>query len=172
MGAGWSRRDCGAAGEAVYREAGSALAEEFVSSGNYAWNGGIFLWSARTLANAVREHSPAMAPLLERIAAALRDFQGRVRSCFCGGLSAVREHLHRLCRAGAAVGEGRGWGRRSIVCLATLTGTILAAGLRCMSMLPGVAPEKVSVANVFDGDDPALHLDRFDTATMCMRRAR
>ena len=47
-----------------------ARAEEFVASGNYAWNGGIFLWSARTLANAVREHSPAMVPLLEKIAAA------------------------------------------------------------------------------------------------------
>lgn len=47
-----------------------ARAEEFVASGNYAWNGGIFLWSARTLANAIREHRPAMAPLLERIAAA------------------------------------------------------------------------------------------------------
>src|SRR4030081_3756969 len=46
------------------------LAEQFVASGNYAWNAGIFLWSARTLANAIREHRPAMAPLLERIAAA------------------------------------------------------------------------------------------------------
>jgi mannose-1-phosphate guanylyltransferase len=47
-----------------------ARAEEFVASGNYAWNGGIFLWSARTLAGAIREHCPAMAPKLERIAAA------------------------------------------------------------------------------------------------------
>jgi len=47
-----------------------AKAEEFLASRNYAWNGGIFLWSARTLANAIREHRPAMAPLLERIAAA------------------------------------------------------------------------------------------------------
>jgi mannose-1-phosphate guanylyltransferase len=47
-----------------------AKAEEFLASGNYAWNGGIFLWSARTLANAIREHRPAMAPLLEKIAAA------------------------------------------------------------------------------------------------------
>src|ERR1017187_7753710 len=47
-----------------------ARAEEFVASRNYAWNGGIFLWTARTLANAIREHCPAMAPLLERIAAA------------------------------------------------------------------------------------------------------
>ena len=45
-------------------------AEEFLATGNYAWNSGIFLWSARTLANAIREHRPAMAPLLERIAAA------------------------------------------------------------------------------------------------------
>ncbi len=45
-------------------------AEQFVASGNYAWNGGIFLWSARTLAGAIREFCPAMAPLLEKIAAA------------------------------------------------------------------------------------------------------
>lgn len=47
-----------------------ALAEAFVASGNYAWNSGMFLWSARTLACAIREHSPAMASLMERIAAA------------------------------------------------------------------------------------------------------
>ncbi len=45
-------------------------AEEFVAAGNYHWNSGIFLWSARTLANAVREHLPETAPLLEQIAAA------------------------------------------------------------------------------------------------------
>lgn len=47
-----------------------ARAEEFLKAGNYAWNGGIFLWTARTLVNAIREHCPAMAPLLEKIAAA------------------------------------------------------------------------------------------------------
>jgi mannose-1-phosphate guanylyltransferase len=45
-------------------------AEEFVGAGNYYWNSGMFLWSARTLANAVREHLPETAPLLESIAAA------------------------------------------------------------------------------------------------------
>ena len=45
-------------------------AEEFVQSGNYAWNGGIFLWTARTLTGAIREYCPGMAPLLERIAEA------------------------------------------------------------------------------------------------------
>jgi mannose-1-phosphate guanylyltransferase len=43
-------------------------AEEFVSAGNYYWNSGMFLWSARTLANAVREHLPETAPALEKIA--------------------------------------------------------------------------------------------------------
>ncbi len=45
-------------------------AEEFVAKGNYFWNSGMFLWSARTLANAIREHVPETAPLLEAIAAA------------------------------------------------------------------------------------------------------
>jgi len=45
-------------------------AEEFLGAGNYYWNSGMFLWSARTLANAVREHLPETAPLLESIAAA------------------------------------------------------------------------------------------------------
>jgi mannose-1-phosphate guanylyltransferase len=45
-------------------------ADEFVAAGNYYWNSGMFLWSARTLANAVREHLPETAPLLEAIAAA------------------------------------------------------------------------------------------------------
>jgi mannose-1-phosphate guanylyltransferase len=43
-------------------------AGEFVASGNYYWNSGMFLWCAKTLANAVREHLPEMAPLLEKIA--------------------------------------------------------------------------------------------------------
>jgi mannose-1-phosphate guanylyltransferase len=47
-----------------------ARAEEFLKAGNYAWNGGIFLWTAQTLVNAIREHCPEMAPLLEKIAAA------------------------------------------------------------------------------------------------------
>lgn len=45
-------------------------AEEFLAAGNYFWNSGMFLWSARTLANAVREHLPETAPQLEKIAAA------------------------------------------------------------------------------------------------------
>jgi len=45
-------------------------AEEFVADGNYFWNSGMFLATARTFANAVREHLPDTAPYLEQIAAA------------------------------------------------------------------------------------------------------
>jgi len=44
-------------------------AADFVAAGNYFWNSGMFLWSARTLANALREHLPKTASLLEQIAA-------------------------------------------------------------------------------------------------------
>ena len=45
-------------------------AEAFVAAGNYYWNSGMFIWSAKTLANAVREYLPETAPLLEEIVAA------------------------------------------------------------------------------------------------------
>jgi mannose-1-phosphate guanylyltransferase len=46
-----------------------AKAADFVAAGNYFWNSGMFLWSARTLANALHEHLPKTAHLLEQIAA-------------------------------------------------------------------------------------------------------
>ncbi|HWR17039.1 MAG TPA: mannose-1-phosphate guanylyltransferase [Terriglobales bacterium] len=45
-------------------------AERFLAAGNYYWNSGMFVWGARTLANALREHLPNTAPILEEIAAA------------------------------------------------------------------------------------------------------
>jgi mannose-1-phosphate guanylyltransferase len=48
----------------------SETAAAFVAAGNYFWNSGMFLWSARTLANALHEHLPKTASLLEAIAAA------------------------------------------------------------------------------------------------------
>jgi len=51
-------------------------AEEFLAAKNYYWNSGIFVWSARTLANALREHLSETAPYLEQIVAAwgTKDF--------------------------------------------------------------------------------------------------
>jgi mannose-1-phosphate guanylyltransferase len=45
-------------------------AAAFIAAGNYYWNSGMFLWSAQTLADALREHLPKTALLLEEIAAA------------------------------------------------------------------------------------------------------
>jgi len=43
-------------------------AAEFISAGNFFWNSGMFLWSARTLTNALAEHLPKTAAVLEKIA--------------------------------------------------------------------------------------------------------
>ncbi len=45
------------------------IAAQFLQAGNYFWNSGMFLWSARTLSNALREHLPRTAAILEKIAA-------------------------------------------------------------------------------------------------------
>ena len=47
-----------------------ATARQFLEAGTYFWNSGMFLWRADTLANALREHLPNTAALLEKIAAA------------------------------------------------------------------------------------------------------
>jgi mannose-1-phosphate guanylyltransferase len=47
-----------------------AKATQFLAAGNYFWNSGMFLWRASTLANALREHLPNTAAILEKIAAA------------------------------------------------------------------------------------------------------
>jgi mannose-1-phosphate guanylyltransferase len=43
-------------------------AAEFVAAGSYFWNSGMFLWSARTLVEALKEHLPKTASLLGKIA--------------------------------------------------------------------------------------------------------
>jgi mannose-1-phosphate guanylyltransferase len=62
----------------------AAKAAEFVAAGNYFWNSGMFLWSARTLAEALREHLPKTAPLLEEIAGAFgtRKFAATFRRLY------------------------------------------------------------------------------------------
>jgi mannose-1-phosphate guanylyltransferase len=131
----------------------SALAEQFVASGNYAWNSGIFLWSARTLANAIREYRPAMAPLLERIAEAYRTSKAEFDRVFaelypqCENISIDYAVLEPRSAKGEAGAE--------IYCL---PGDFEWNDLGCWSALhehaAGCPPEQVSVANVFEGEDP------------------
>jgi mannose-1-phosphate guanylyltransferase len=131
----------------------SEVAEQFVASGNYAWNGGIFLWSARTLANAIREHCPSMAPLLEKIAEAYRTSTTEFDRVFaevyplCENISIDYAVLEPRSAKGEAGAE--------IYCL---PGDFDWNDLGCWSALhehaAGCPPESVSVANVFEGDDP------------------
>lgn len=48
----------------------AVTAAEFLAAGNYFWNSGMFLWSAKTLAEALEEHLPKTAEVLDRIAKA------------------------------------------------------------------------------------------------------
>lgn len=59
-------------------------AAEFLRSGNFYWNSGMFLWSAQTLAGALTEHLPKTAALLEKIAAdfGTKKFAGAFRKLY------------------------------------------------------------------------------------------
>jgi mannose-1-phosphate guanylyltransferase len=129
------------------------VAEQFVASGNYAWNGGVFLWTARTLANAIRQYCPTMAPLLERIADAHRTSKAEFDRVFaevypqCENISIDYAVLEPRSAKGESGAE--------IYCL---PGDFDWNDLGCWSALyehaAGCPPEQVSVANVFEGEDP------------------
>ncbi len=82
----------------------ATTAAEFLRAGNYYWNSGMFLWSAQTLANALREHLPATASLLEQIAASFgtRRFAGVFRRLYpkCENISIDYAVLERRSAKG------------------------------------------------------------------------
>ena len=59
-------------------------ADEFVAARNYFWNSGMFIWSARTLTRALREHLSETTPYLEEIAAAWgsKDFEKKFEQLY------------------------------------------------------------------------------------------
>jgi mannose-1-phosphate guanylyltransferase len=83
-----------------------ARARQFLDAGNYFWNSGMFLWRAETLANALREHLPETAAILEKIAATYgtRKFEGTFRRLYprCENTSIDYAVLERR----SAKGEG------------------------------------------------------------------
>jgi mannose-1-phosphate guanylyltransferase len=87
----------------------AATAEEFVAAGNYFWNSGMFVWSARTLADALWEHLPKTAPLLEEIAAAFgtRKFATVFRKLYpkCENISIDYAVLERRSAKGEREGN-------------------------------------------------------------------
>lgn len=50
-------------------------AEEFIQSGAFLWNAGIFIWKARTIYENLRRYEPEMLVALERILAATENAQ-------------------------------------------------------------------------------------------------
>lgn len=55
----------------AFREKPAAeLAEQFLASGEYYWNSGIFFWKASTILAALRQNQPTLRAAIERIAAA------------------------------------------------------------------------------------------------------
>jgi mannose-1-phosphate guanylyltransferase len=84
----------------------STRATQFLAAGNYYWNSGMFLWSAKTLANALREHLPNTAAILERIAATYgtRKFEATLRKLYskCDNISVD----YALLEPRSAKGEG------------------------------------------------------------------
>ena len=127
------------------------LAEAFLAEGTYAWNGGIFLWTARTLKQAIQEHCPAMVPLLQRIA----DAHGTPE------FGPVFEEVYPQCEnisIDYAVLEPRsvkGEMGSEIYCLPADFGW---SDLGCWSALhehvADCPPEELAQANVFDKTDP------------------
>jgi mannose-1-phosphate guanylyltransferase len=125
-----------------------ARAEEFVASGNYSWNGGIFLWSARTLAGAIREHCPKMAPLLEKIAAAYgtSNFEQVFAEVYprCENISIDYAVLEPRSAKGEMGSE--------IYCLpADFAWNDLGSWASLHEHLAGCAPDEAASVNVCDG---------------------
>jgi mannose-1-phosphate guanylyltransferase len=88
-------------------------AAAFVAAGNYFWNSGMFLWSARTLYGALREHLPQTASVLQQIASTFgtRKFPETFRKLYakCENISIDYAVLERRSAKGEEAGN--------IVCL-------------------------------------------------------
>src|SRR5208337_995833 len=78
-------------------------------AGNYFWNSGMFLWRADTLANALREHLPNTAVLLEKIAAAYgtRKFAETFRRLYRDGKKISIDNAVLEPRSAKGAGEAR-----------------------------------------------------------------
>jgi mannose-1-phosphate guanylyltransferase len=60
------------------------VAEQFVAAGNFYWNSGMFLWSAKTLVSVLEQYLPTTAALLKKIAATwgTRKFDETLRKLY------------------------------------------------------------------------------------------
>jgi mannose-1-phosphate guanylyltransferase len=134
-----------------------ALAEAFVASGKYAWNSGMFLWSVKTLTNAVREHSPEIAARMEKIGAAYGTSE----------FEQVFADVYPLCEnisIDYAVLEPRSAKEEAAAEIYCLPGDFCWNDLGCWSALhehvADCGPEDLAKKNVFDKtDQPCVDID-------------
>src|SRR5690606_4040164 len=56
--------------ESFQEKPDAATAQKYLSSGNYYWNSGIFVWKAATILDSLRERQPEMLAHLETIVSA------------------------------------------------------------------------------------------------------
>ncbi len=119
----------------------------FLAAGNYFWNSGMFLWSARTLVDALHEHLPKTAQVLEQIAHAFgtRKFAATFRRLYpkCENISVD----YAILEPRSAKGERNsniiclpadfGWSDLGIsfVCLLISAGATSVHGLHCTSIV-------------------------------------
>lgn len=62
------------------------VAEEYLRSGRYLWNSGMFIWSVAAIQAAFRAHRPALAALVDTLSAAAgtRDFDACLAASYAG----------------------------------------------------------------------------------------
>jgi mannose-1-phosphate guanylyltransferase len=44
-----------------------AVAEEYLASGNFYWNSGMFIWSAKTVIDGLSQHKPELVEMIDRV---------------------------------------------------------------------------------------------------------
>ena len=100
-------------------------------AGNYFWNSGMFLWSARTLANALREHLPKTAPCWKRLPplSARANLRRPFASCIPGARTSAS-----IMPCSSRVRRRASRPETSFACLPISAGTIWAPGPRCTSI--------------------------------------
>lgn len=134
-----------------------ALAEAFLATKNYVWNSGMFFWGAKTLANAIREHSPQIATLFETIAASYgtSEFATVLHELYpqCDSISIDYAVLEPRSAKGERVSE--------IYCL---PGDFNWNDLGCWSALhehvANCDPEDLAKTNIFETTNrPSINID-------------
>jgi mannose-1-phosphate guanylyltransferase len=81
-------------------------AKEYLASGNYQWNAGIFFWRVATFLEALRQHLPASYTQLEKLAASIgkRNYAVALRKLY-GKLENISVDYAILERVTAQAGE-------------------------------------------------------------------